>query len=71
VNKNYPTSVKLDPATVDALRKIGAEHNLGIGWLIVRAVQRFLVDYKREGAMVLFEKKQHRERSHEGETRGH
>jgi hypothetical protein len=57
VIKNHPTSVKLDSATVDALKKIGAEHNLGIGWLIVRAVQRFLADYKREGALVLFEKK--------------
>lgn len=56
VIKIHPTSVKLDSTTVDALRKIGAEHNLGIGWLIVRAVQRFLADYKREGALVLFEK---------------
>jgi hypothetical protein len=57
VTKDHPTSVKLDSTTVDALRKIGAEHNLGIGWLIVRAVQRFLADYKREGPLVLFEKK--------------
>ena len=55
--RTHPTSVKLDSTTVDALRKIGAEHNLGIGWLIVRAVQRFLADYKREGPLVLFEKK--------------
>jgi hypothetical protein len=55
--KTHPTSVKLDTATVAALRKIGADHNLGIGWLIVRAVQRFLADYKREGASVLFVKK--------------
>jgi hypothetical protein len=57
VTKTHPTSVKLDTATVEALKKIGAEHNLGIGWLIVRAIQRFLADYKREGALVLFEKK--------------
>ena len=68
--KNHPTSVKLDSTSVEALKKIGADHNLGIGWLIVRAVQRFLADYKREGPLVLFEKK-HRERSHEGDTNGH
>lgn len=46
--KDYPTSVRLTEQMVEDLKKIDKEER-GVNWLIRYAVQKFIIDYKKEG----------------------
>jgi hypothetical protein len=46
--KDHPTSVRLTEQMVEDLKKIDKEER-GVNWLIRYAVQKFLLDYKKEG----------------------
>lgn len=46
--KDYPTSVRLTEQMVEELKRIDKEER-GVNWLIRYAVQKFLIDYKKEG----------------------
>jgi hypothetical protein len=48
LKKDYPTSVRLTETMVEGLKKIDDEQR-GVNWLIRYAVQKFLIDFKKEG----------------------
>ena len=49
----HPTSVKLDTDTIQRLRKIADKHNLPMGWIINKAVERFLSEFEHDGPVIL------------------